>query len=167
MRRGCGGGSVWSTPWRNVLPAHPLYPETLQPPWRAVSCQECCVEGLFAGGHTCVCAQSMCVRGTGQKQERSDHTCSPAWAAHTGAPPSLGTSSPPPAGSTSLSGLKKAGVWPRGSGRRQQCVRDGNSQPAQLRVVLKGEQASSDDRESSRLRIHGEAQRLRFQKATL
>ena len=74
-----------------------------------------------------------------------------AWAAHTGAPPSLGTSSPPPAGSISLSGLKKAGVWPRGSGRRQQCVRDGNSQPAQLRVVLKGEQASSDDRESSRL----------------
>ena len=119
MRRGCGGGSVWSTPWRNVLPARPLNPETLQPPWRAVSCQECCVEGLFAGGHTCVCAQSMCVRGTGQKQERSDHTCSPAWAAHTGAPPSLGTSSPPPAGSTSLSGLKKAGVWPRGSGMQR------------------------------------------------
>lgn len=46
------------------------------------------MEGLFVGGHTCVCAQSMCVRGTGQEQERSDHTCSPAWEAHTGAPPS-------------------------------------------------------------------------------
>lgn len=73
-------------------------------------------------------------------------------------PHSLGARAPPPAGNTSLSGLKKVGGWPLRLGQRQQCVRDGNSQPAQLRVLLKGEQASPDDRESSRLRIQGEAQ---------
>lgn len=74
------------------------------------------MEGLFAGGHTCACAQSMCVRGTGQKQERSDHTCSPAWAAHTGAPPLWAPAHHRLQEARAFLGLKRQGFGPGAQG---------------------------------------------------
>ena len=89
-------------------------------------------------GHVYVCSEHVC-KGAQARSRNAVITAALLRGKRTQAPPASGRQTPPPAGSTSLSGLKKAGGWPRGLGRRQQCVRDGNSQPAQPRVVLKGE----------------------------
>lgn len=85
-----------------------------------------------------VCSEHVC-KGAQARSRNAVITAALLRGQHTQAPPASGHQTPLPVGSMSLSGLKKAGGWPRGLGWRQQYVRDGNSQPAQPRVVLKGE----------------------------